>query len=80
MYSKLFFNALYSVTTRFVLGIASGALLFEHGLDSVYRYFAMAFYDSAGLVRRLSYGDINAYVLTLSVAVVAIFALVYLVR
>ncbi len=80
LYSKNFFNWLYLVTANFVLGIASGALLFESLLDNAFKYFAAAVYDSAQLVRKLSYGEINAYVLTLSVALISIFIFVYLVK
>ncbi len=80
IYSKALFNGLYDISAAFILGIAAGAATFEHWLDVGFRGIGMSVYYSSGFIRRLSYGEINLYVLTLSVATMAMIALVYFVR
>ncbi|MCL5427857.1 MAG: hypothetical protein M1321_01610 [Candidatus Marsarchaeota archaeon] len=80
LYSRWLFNSLYRAVAAFVLGMASGAVMLERGIDSAFRGIGMSLYGSAAFVRRISYGEINYYVLTLSAAMVATVVLVYMAR
>ncbi len=79
LYNKWIFNRFYEYSAAFVCGIGDGAEFLEQKISSFYRGIAMSVYDSAGFIRKVSYGSINLYVLTLATAVVIAVVLIYFV-
>ncbi len=80
LYNKVFFNYIYNHLAGFVCDMGDGAMAFDQKLNAVFRNLAMMFYESSRFIKKLSYGDINLYVLTFSAATVAALLLVYFMR